>query len=29
MEVQEILEERKLVKEYQYDIFPMAKGVLG
>lgn len=26
MEVQEILEERKLVKEYQYDIFPMAKG---
>ena len=26
MEVQEILEERKLVKEYQYDITPMVKG---
>lgn len=26
MEVQEILEERKLVEEFQYDIFPMIKG---
>ena len=26
MDVQEILEERKLVTEFQYDIFPMVKG---